>query len=157
LEQGLKFSALSVSPEDAEVLESRRFTVEEMARIFGVPPPVIQDYTHGTFTNTAQAATWFAQLTLTPWVRKIEAEFSRALFTDPAMHLEIDLSALMRGDYAARWTAAQIAVANGILTPNEIREQEGFNPLPDGDALHVMPGAPTPGDRQPEVIPEPVT
>jgi phage portal protein BeeE len=69
---------------------------------------------------------------LTPWVRKIEAEFFRVLFSEPDVHLEIDLSSLMRGDFASRWQAAQIAIQNSILTPNEVREQEGFNPRPDG-------------------------
>jgi HK97 family phage portal protein len=145
LEQGLKFNPIAVSPEDAEVLESRRFTVEEICRLYQVPPPIVQDYAHNTFTNSQQAATWFAQLTLTPWVRKIEAEFSRVLFADPDVHLEIDLSGLMRGDYAARWQAAQIAIQNGILTPNEVREAEGYNPRADGDVLRTMPGAAQPG------------
>jgi len=61
-------------------------------------------------------------------VRKIEAEFSRSVFTDPAMMLEIDLSGLMRGDYAARWQAHAIAVSNDILDRNEVREIEGWNP-----------------------------
>ena len=128
LESGAEWQSLSVSPEDAEVLASRRFSVEELCRLYQVPPPIIQDYTHNTFTNAAQAALWFAQFSLGPWVRKIEAEFSRSVFTDPAMMLEIDLSGLMRGDYAARWQAHAIAVQNNILDPNEVREVEGWNP-----------------------------
>lgn len=129
LEEGTTWSAISISPEDAEVLASRRFTVEELCRVYQVPPPIVQDYSHGTFTNTAQAALWFAQLTLTPWVRKIEAEFSRTVFGEgSACHLEIDLSGMMRGDYAARWSAYAIAVDKGILSPDEIREAEGYNP-----------------------------
>ena len=128
LEEGIKWDAVSVSPEDAELLASRRFTVEELCRIYQVPPPIVQDYTHGTFTNAAQAGLWFAQLSLTPWARKIEAEFSRSVFTDDDFHLEIDLSGLMRGDYSARWAAYGAAVQNGILTVDEVREAEGYNP-----------------------------
>ena len=128
LEEGLTFDPTSVSPEDAELLASRRFSVEELCRLFQVPPPIVQDYTHGTFTNAAQAGLWFAQLSLTPWARKIEAEFARSIFTDDSFHLEIDLSGLMRGDYAARWAAYGAAVTNGILTVDEIREAEGYNP-----------------------------
>ena len=146
---GTKFTPISVSPEDAEVLASRRFSGEEIARLFGVPPPIVGDYTHGTFTNSAQAGLWFAQHTLTPWVRKIEAEFARVLFIGADTHLEIDLSGLMRGDYAARWTANVAAVNAGILTANEVREQEGFNPRPDGDTLRpanvAMPPTPDNG------------
>jgi HK97 family phage portal protein len=129
LDNRATWQALSVSPEDAEVLASRRFTVEELCRLYQVPPPIIQDYTHGTFTNASQAALWFAQLTLTPWAKKIEAEFARSVFgDDSAYHLEIDLAGLMRGDYAARWAAYAIAVQNKILDPDEIREAEGYNP-----------------------------
>lgn len=140
LEEGMEWTAFSISPEDAEVLASRRFTVEELCRVFQVPPPIVQDYSHGTFTNTAQAALWFAQLSLTPWVRKIEAEFSRSVFGDGSdYHLEIDLSGLMRGDYAARWVAYGTAIDKGILTVDEIREAEGYNPI--GDSPNPAEGA----------------
>ena len=124
------WQSVSVSPEDAEVLASRRFSGEELARVFGVPPPIIGDLSHGTFTNSETAGRWFAQFTLAPWARKIEAEFARSVFGDGAAHLEIDLSGLMRGDYAARWTANVAAVQAGILLPNEVRDAEGYNPLP---------------------------
>jgi HK97 family phage portal protein len=133
LDQGLKWKQISISPEDAEFLASRRFTSEELARIFGVPPPVVGDLTHGTFTNTETLLRWFAQSTLSPWIRKIEAEFSRSVFSEATRRshrLEIDLSGLLRGDPAQRWAAWDIAVKNGILTANEIRQEEGFNPLP---------------------------
>lgn len=123
------FTPMSVSPEDAEVLASRRFTVEELCRLFQVPPPLVQDYTHNTFTNSAQASLWFAQYSLAPWCRKIEAEFGRSvLLDDPTHHLEIDLSGLTRGDYATRWDASVKAVAAGILDAEEVREAEGYGP-----------------------------
>ncbi len=130
LDEGMTFEPMAMTPEDSEVLESRRFTVEELCRLYQVPPPIVQDYSHGTFTNAAQAALWFAQLTLTPWCRKIEAEFARSVFGDNSdFHLEIDLSGLMRGDFAARWASYQVAIASGILTVDEVREAEGYNPL----------------------------
>ena len=129
LDNGLQWKPMSVSPEDAEVLASRRFTVEELCRLFQVPPPLVQDYTNNTFTNSAQASLWFAQISLSPWVRKIEAEFQRTVLgAGSAFTLSIDLSSLMRGDYATRWQSYGIAVANGILDVNEIREAEGYNP-----------------------------
>lgn len=128
LESGATWQPLSVSPEDAEVLASRRFTVEELCRLFQVPPPIVQDLSHGTFTNSREAGRWFAQFTLSPWCRKIEAEFARSVFTDSAMNLEIDMSALMRGDAETRWQSHKIAVDAGILDADEVREIEGFNP-----------------------------
>lgn len=129
LENEAEWQAMSVSPEDAEVLASRRFTVEELCRIFQVPPPIVQAYEFNTFTNSAQASLWFAQLTLSPWARKIEAEFDRSIFgEDDRCHLDIDLSGLMRGDYSARWAAYAVAVDKQILDVDEIREAEGYNP-----------------------------
>lgn len=130
LDNKAKWTSISVSPEDAEVLASRRFSVEELCRLFQVPPPIVQDYTHNTFTNSQQAALWFAQFSLTPWARKIEAEFSRVIFMDNAS-LEIDLSGLTRGDFATRWAAWKIAVDTNILTVDEVRDIEGWGPRGD--------------------------
>lgn len=129
LESGAEWQALSVSPEDAEVLDSRRFSVEEIARLFQVPPPLLQDYTRNTFSNATTAGLWFAQFSLAPWVVKIEAEFRRSVFGPSSpFELCIDLSGLTRGDFTARWAAYAIAVQNGILDPDEIRQVEGWNP-----------------------------
>lgn len=137
LEQGVKWTSLGgVTPEDAELLAARRFTTEELARIYNVPPPLVGIWDHSSFTNSETAGRWFAQFTLSPWLKKIEAVLARSTFTESerATHeIEFDLSAFMRGDYAARWAAHKIAVDGRILTPNEVREVEGWNPRPDGD------------------------
>jgi HK97 family phage portal protein len=135
LDNGAAWKSMSVSPEDAEVLNSRKFTVEEIARLFQVPPPLIQDYTRNTFTNATTAGLWFAQFSLAPWASKLEAEFSRSVFGAGSNYeLEIDLSGLVRGDYAARWAAYAIAIQNKILTADEIREAEGWNPMAGPEA-----------------------
>ena len=138
-----KFTPMSCSPEDAEVLASRRFSVEELCRLFNCPPPIVQSYENNTFTNSAQANTWFATNTLRPIARKIEAEFARSVFADPSgnFHIEIDLSGLMRGDYATRWTANVAAVTARILTANEVREAEGYGPLAETSAPVVAADA----------------
>ncbi|MBI0432808.1 phage portal protein [Roseomonas sp. KE0001] len=130
LEGGFRFNNASISPEDAELLASRRFSVEELCRLFQVPPPIVQDLSHGTFTNSREAGRWFAQFSLAPWARKIEAEFERSVFGPGSADcmLEMDLSALMRADAEARWQSHKIAVDAGILDPDEIREIEGWNP-----------------------------
>lgn len=128
LDQGLKWKQISISPEDAEFLASRRFTVEELARLFGCPPPVIGDLSHGTFTNSETVLRWFAQATLSYWIRKVEAEFQRSVFVNGSRKLEIDLSGLLRGAPAERWAAWKIAVEANILSADEVRAEEGFNP-----------------------------
>lgn len=131
LDQGMKFSPISMSAEDAELLASRRFSTEELARLYQVPPPIIGDLSHGTFTNSETAGRWFAQHTLTPWIRKIETEMQRSLLSEAARQnheVEIDLSGFLRGDPETRWKSHEIAVKNNILDVNEVREIEGFNP-----------------------------
>ena len=81
LDSGTKREQISISPEDAEFLESRKFTVEDLTRIFNVPPPMIGDLSHGTFTNTETMVRLFATNTLTPWLRKLESEFTRSVFS----------------------------------------------------------------------------
>ncbi|TVM16442.1 phage portal protein [Oceanidesulfovibrio indonesiensis] len=136
LDQGLEWQQMTMTPEDAELLGSRKFSVEEMCRIFQVPPPLVQDYTHNTFTNSETAGRWFAMFTVAPWCRKIEAAFTRSVFsaaTRDTHRLEFDLSGFLRGDHDARWRGHEIAVKNGILTVNEVRELEGWNPLTEGN------------------------
>jgi HK97 family phage portal protein len=131
LDQGQTWKSMTVvSPEDAELLNSRKFTTEEICRLFQVPPPIIADYSHNTFTNSETAGRWFAQFCLLPWVRKIEASFNRALFDGTDFELTLDMSAFDRGSPESRWAAHAIAASNGILSVDEIREIEGWGPKP---------------------------
>lgn len=127
------FKLMHVTPEDAELLASRKFSVEEISRIFQVPPPIIQDYSHNTFTNSAQASRWFSKFCLLPMVKKIEASFNRALFPGGDHEMVLDMSAYDRADPESRWQAHAIAASNGILDINEIREVEGWSPRPGGN------------------------
>ncbi len=140
LDQGLKWEQLSISPQDAEFLQSRKFAVEELARLYGVPPPIVGDLSHSTFTNSATMIRFFATNTLTPWVRKVEAEFSKSVFSAASRsthRLELDLAGLLRGDPEQRWQSWKIAVEAGILTADEIREEEGYNPRTAAPAAGV--------------------
>lgn len=131
LEEGTKWKAAQVSPEDAELLETRRFGVIEICRLFQVPPPIVQSYENSTFTNAAQAGLWFATFCLSPWARKIEAEFARSVFpSSSAYEIEMDLSGFLRGDPETRWNAHKIAIDTGVLDTDEVRQIEGWNPRP---------------------------
>lgn len=132
LDGGLEWQATQISPEDAELLETRKFGVIEICRVFQVPPPIVQSYENNTFTNAAQAGLWFATFCLAPWARRIEAEFARSLFPAGAPYeLELDLSGFLRGDPSTRWAAHKIALETGVLDPNEVRQIEGWNPRPN--------------------------
>jgi HK97 family phage portal protein len=146
LDHGIKWRQISVSPEDAELLASRRFSTEELARIFQVPPPLVGIWDHSSFTNSETAGRWFAQHTLSPWIRKLEAEFSRSVFTAGSSScLELDLGGFLRGDPAQRWAGYDIAIKNRVLTPNEVREAEGYNPRTGGDEFPTLAPAGTGG------------
>lgn len=135
LDGGMTWRAAQISPEDAELLETRKFGTEEICRLFQVPPPLVQDYSHNTFTNSETAGRWFAMFTLAPWARKIEAEFARSVFPAASGHeLELDLSGFLRGDPATRWNAHKIALDSGVLDPDEVRQVEGWNPRKAGGA-----------------------
>ena len=138
IDQGLQWNSNAItSPEDAELLASRKWSVEELCRLFQVPPPIIQDYSHNTFTNSEQAGRWFAQFCLLPLVSKIEAAFNRALFPDGGFELDLDMSGFDRGDPATRWQTHAIAASNGILTVDEIREVEGYGPLSSSEKCQL--------------------
>jgi len=133
LDGGMKWSASQISPEDAELLETRKFGVIEICRLFKVPPPIVQAYENNTFTNAAQAGLWFATFCLAPWARKIEAEFARSVFPAGSDYeLELDLSGFLRGDPATRWGTYKIAIESGVLDPDEVRQIEGWNPRSNG-------------------------
>lgn len=127
LDGGMTWKASQISPEDAELLATRKFGVEEICRLFQVPPPLVQDYSHNTFTNSETAGRWFAQFTLAPWARKIEAEFQRSVLAGD-LELELDLSGFLRGDPLTRWQTHQIAITTGVLDADEVRQVEGWNP-----------------------------
>lgn len=129
LDGGMTWKAAQLSPEDSELLQTRKFGVEEICRIYQVPPPLVQDYSNNTFTNSETAGRWFAMFTLAPWATKIQAEFARSVFPAGGPYeLEIDLSGFLRGDPKTRWDAHKIAIDTGVLDPEEVRQIEGWNP-----------------------------
>ncbi len=138
LDQAIQWGQISINPEDAKFLASGRFTVEELARIFNVPAPIIRDLQYGTFSNVETLLRWFARNSISPWIRRVEAEFSRSVLGAASRgthRLEIDLSGLMRRDPAQRWGAWKIAVEAGRLTPDEVRAEEGWKPRSAQTAL----------------------
>lgn len=135
LDGGVTWSATDQKLIDAQLLESRRFSGEELARLFGVPPAIIGDLSHGTFTNSETLIRYFAQSTLSAWCTKIEAAFRKQVMTESeraeGYHIELDLSGLLRGDPETRWKNHAIARQHEILSVDEIREQEGWDPRGD--------------------------
>lgn len=130
LEEGIKWQAISVSPEDAELLASRRFGTETIARIFRVPLPLLADISNGSYANVVELNRMFATHCLTPWIVRIEQIIMRDLLSEDGRRthvVEIDQDDLLRGDMLTRWQSYRIMREIGGASANEIRAWERIN------------------------------
>lgn len=143
LEEGLTWQKISIDPDDAQFLETRKFQVSEIARIFRVPPHMIGDLEKATFSNIEQQSIDFVTNTLRPWAVRWEQVLSHDLFSDYSagnFFAKFLMDALMRGDTESRYAAYDIGRNGGWLSANDIREMEDMNALPgdEGD-LYLVP------------------
>lgn len=136
LEQGLKFDQLTMTSVDAQLLELRRHQVGEIARVFRVPLPLLQDLERATHSNAEEMSRQFMTYTLRPWLRAWEQALARTLFT-PAerreLYFEFDTADFVKADIAARFDAYTRAITNGFMSPNEVRQLENRPPYEGGD------------------------
>lgn len=140
LEEGMKYEKIGVSPEDAELLDSRKFSVVELCRLFNVPPAVVGDFAESNFATSDAAMRFFATGCLAQWCAKVQAEFSRSVFNTPDAVLHLDLEGLLRGDYTAHATALINLVRSGVISQDEARHELGYNPR-GGAADELRPQA----------------
>jgi len=159
LPAGLEVKSIGGDPQKAQLVESRRFAVEEIARVYSLPPTFLQDLTHGTFANTEQQDLHFVKHTLKRWIEQIEQEMNLKLFGRTSrQYVEFNVDGLLRGDFKTRMEGHAIAIQNGLETPNEGRTLENRPPLPGGDRLMIQgatvplvsQGATTEGGEQQE-------
>ncbi len=121
-------------PDQAQMLDSRKFAINEMARWLGVPPHMISDLERATFSNIEHQGQEFVTYSLGSWLTLFESGVNKQLVLQPNKYfVEFTRDALVRGDIAARWQAYTAAVTTGTFTRNEIRELENRNPLPGLD------------------------
>ena len=140
LEEGIDVSNISMTSEDAQFLETRRFQVEDIARFFGVPPHLIghTDKQTSWGTGVEQNTLGFLIFTLLPWLTRFEQELNRKLFPRSPFYTQFKVQGLMRGDSKARSEYYASGHQNGWLTTNEIRRFEDLPPVPGGDTLFVQ-------------------
>ena len=137
LEEGMTFSPISVPNNEAQFLETRKFQVNEICRIYRVPPHMIGDLDHATFSNIEHQSISFAQHTIRPWLVRIEQSINRALFTEKEKTggkkylCQFNIDGLLRGDYKSRMEGYAIARQNGWMSANDIRLLENMNPIPE--------------------------
>jgi HK97 family phage portal protein len=148
LEGGMTFNAVSLTPEDIELLDSRKFQISEICRWYGVPSVMVNDNSGGTVWGSGieQIVAGFYKVTLRPLLEKIEASIINNLMsgTDSVKHeIEFDFNALTRSDLKTRFDSYRIGIYGGFLKPNEARRMEGWEDAEGGDVL-VMQGANVP-------------
>ena len=134
LEEGMKFQPIGIPPEQAQFLETRKFQIEEICRIFRVPPHLVASLDRATFSNIEHQSISFVDNTIVPWVSRFEQSMQRALFSEAekrTFFVKFNLNGRLRGDAAARAAFYQTMRQNGIMSANDIRELEEMNLIPD--------------------------
>ncbi|NLO21623.1 MAG: phage portal protein [Syntrophomonadaceae bacterium] len=145
LEEGMKYQPIGISPEQAQFLETRKFQINEIARIFRVPPHMVGDLEKSSFSNIEQQSLEFVKYTLDPWVIRWEQAISRSLLS-PSEKKEyfskFNVDGLLRGDYVSRMNGYATARQNGWMSANDIRELENLDRIPAelGGDLYLING-----------------
>ena len=145
LEEGMKYTPISISPEQAQFLETRKFQINEIARIFRVPPHMVGDLEKSSFSNIEQQSLEFVKYTLDPWLIRWEQSIFRALFSEEEKKeyfVKFNVEGLLRGDYATRMNGYATARQNGWMSANDIRELENLDRIPaeEGGDLYLING-----------------
>jgi HK97 family phage portal protein len=148
LEEGMKYQPIGISPEQAQFLETRKFQINEIARIFRVPPHMLADLEKSSFSNIEQQSLEFVKYTLDPWVVRWEQSMCRTLLSDsekPTVFIKFNVDGLLRGDYESRMSGYATARQNGWMSANDIRELENLDRIPAelGGDLYLINGAMT--------------
>jgi HK97 family phage portal protein len=144
LEEGMKYDRWTIPPEEAQFLETRKFQVQEVARIYRVPPHMLADLDRATFSNIEHQSLEFVSYSLMPWLVRWQEALTRRLLTPEdraaGMFIEFVPQALLRGDAAGRATYYRQMREMGVLTADDICEFENLNPLPDGlGKTYILP------------------
>lgn len=145
LEEGMKYEPISIPPEDAQFLETRKFQLAEIARIFRIPLHMLNDLDRATFSNIEQQSLEFVIYTLMPYITRIEQAMNKALLKESERNkyfIKFNLSGLLRGDYASRVEGYSKMIQNGVMSINDVRELEDLNKIPEelGGDLHIVNG-----------------
>jgi HK97 family phage portal protein len=148
LEEGMKYQPIGISPEQAQFLETRKFQINEIARIYRVPPHMVGDLEKSSFSNIEQQSLEFVKYTLDPWICRWEQSLKRRLFTEEEKQeyfVKFNVDGLLRGDYQSRMNGYAVARQNGWMSTNDIRELENLDRIPaeEGGDLYLVNGSMT--------------
>jgi HK97 family phage portal protein len=145
LEEGMQVKTLSMPPEQAQFLETRKFQIEEICRIFRVPPHLVANLERATFSNIEHQSISFVVHTIRPWLVRLEQAFNKSLFNGREkgqLFASFVVDGLLRGDYESRMKGYAIGIQNGFLSPNDVRSLENMNPIPEdeGGSTYMVNG-----------------
>ena len=146
LEEGMAYKAISLPPEDSQFLSTRQFGVEEICRIFRVPPHMVQSLEHATFSNIEHQSIDFVVHTLTPWLVRFEQAIIKDLLLEDEQNVlfpKFNVDGLLRGDYQSRMNGYATGISNGFLSPNDIHRLENMDLIPaeeGGDDYYLNGG-----------------
>ena len=145
LEEGMKYTPISIAPNEAQFLETRKFQINEIARIFRVPPHMVGDLEKSSFSNIEQQSLEYVQYTLAPWIARFEQSMVRALLSvseKKDFFIKFNVDGLLRGDYQSRMSGYATARQNGWMSANDIRELENLDRIPaeQGGDLYLING-----------------
>lgn len=148
LEEGMKYQQIGIPPEEAQFLETRKFQINEIARLYRIPPHMVGDLDKSSFSNIEQQSLEFVKYTLDPWVIRWEQSLQRSLLLPGEKgkyFIRLNVDGLLRGDYQSRMNGYAVGRQNGWFSANDIREMENMNPIPDeeGGNLYLINGAMT--------------
>lgn len=137
---GHSLKAVGLDPDKGQMTEARLFQIQEIARIYGLPPVFVQDLSKGTFSNTEQQDLQLVKHLIAQWAKALEDELNLKLFGQRRRSRKIkhNLDGLQRGDFKSRSEGLARAIQTGQLTPNEARALEERPPLPNGDVLYIQ-------------------
>lgn len=146
LEEGMKYTPISIPNNEAQFLETRKFQIAEIARLYRVPLHMIGDLEHATFSNIEEQSLEFVKYTLDPWIIRWEQSLQKALLSESEKRqyfIKFNVDGLLRGDYASRMQGYATARQNGWMSANDIRDMEEMNPISeeDGGNLYLVNGS----------------
>ena len=141
----MDYQQISIPPEEAQFLETRKFQIDEIARLYRVPPHMIGDLEKSSFNNIEQQSLEYVKYTLNPWVVRWEQSLQKALLSPSEQRryfIKFNVDGLLRGDYQSRMQGYAVGRQNGWLSANDIREMENMNPIPEeeGGNLYLING-----------------
>lgn len=145
LEEGMSYKTIGIPPNEAQFLETRKFQINEIARLYRIPPHMVGDLEKSSFSNIEQQSLEFVKYTLDPWVVRFEQAFQKALLLSDekkTYFIKFNVDGLLRGDYQSRMNGYAIGRQNGWLSTNDIRRLEDMNPLSkeEGGDLYLVNG-----------------